>query len=90
MTTGRRTSLVFIAILAKRFGIRPAGWERVAAPFSDAEPRSVADVDSPESLARVREWKKMMKAAHKAKLRKVRLRTAKVLKLKRNGRLTST
>lgn len=30
------------------------------------------------------------KAAHKAKLRKVRLRTAKVLKLKRNGRLTST
>jgi len=29
-------------------------------------------------------------AAHKAKLRKVRLRGAKVLKLKRNGRLSST
>ncbi|MCB1270095.1 MAG: Fe-S cluster assembly protein HesB [Microthrixaceae bacterium] len=64
---GEEKTKIFIAILAKRFGIRPAGWERVAAPFSDAEPRSVADVDSPESLARVREWKKMMKAARKAK-----------------------
>jgi hypothetical protein len=56
-----------MAILAKRLGRAPAGWEEVAAPFSDEQPRSVADVDSPENLERVREWKQMMKAAKKAK-----------------------
>ena len=54
-------------MLAKRFGIRPPGWEAATAPFSDDEPRSVADIDSAESLQRVRAWKKMMKAAKKAK-----------------------
>lgn len=64
---GDEKTKIFIAILAKRLGRRPAGWEAVAAPFSDGEPRSVADVDSAESLLRVREWKQMMKAAKKAK-----------------------
>lgn len=64
---GEEKTAIFIAILAKRFGVRPAGWESVAAPFSDDEPRSVADVDSPESLARVRDWKKMMKQAKRSK-----------------------
>lgn len=64
---GQEKARIFIAILAKRFGIRPPGWEAVAAPFSDDEPRSVADVDSPESLQRVRDWKKMMKAAKRSK-----------------------
>jgi uncharacterized HhH-GPD family protein len=64
---GDEKTKIFIAILAKRLGRRPAGWEEVAAPFSDGEPRSVADVDSADSLVRVREWKQMMKAAKKAK-----------------------
>lgn len=64
---GQEKARIFIAILAKRFGIRPSGWEKVAAPFSDDEPRSVADVDSPEALQRVRDWKKMMKAAKRSK-----------------------
>ena len=64
---GEEKTKIFIAILAKRFDIRPDGWEKVAAPFSDGEPRSVADVDSEESLLRVREWKKAMKAAKKSK-----------------------
>lgn len=64
---GEEKTKIFIAILAKRLGIRPEGWESVAAPFSDDEPRSVADVHSEESLARVREWKKAMKAAKKSK-----------------------
>lgn len=64
---GAEKSKIFMAILAKRFGVAPTGWESVAAPFSDGEPRSVADVDSADSLQRVREWKKMMKAAKKAK-----------------------
>ena len=47
--------------------MRPKGWEEAATPFSDATPRSVADIDSPESLARVREWKRAQKAKGKSK-----------------------
>ena len=43
---GEEKTKIFIAILAKRLGIAPDGWEAVAAPFSDDEPRSVADVSS--------------------------------------------
>ena len=64
---GGEKSKIFTALLAKRFGVRPAGWEEAAAPFSDDEPRSVADIDSAENLQRVRAWKKMMKAQKKAK-----------------------
>ena len=64
---GADKSKIFTALLAKRFGVRPAGWEEATAPFSDDEPRSVADIDSPESLQRVRAWKKMMKSAGKSK-----------------------
>jgi len=64
---GEEKSKIFLAILAKRLGKRPAGWEAAAAPFSDATPRSVADIDSPESLARVREFKKLKKAQGKGK-----------------------
>jgi uncharacterized HhH-GPD family protein len=58
---------IFLALLAKRFGIAPPGWEEPARPFSDATHRSVADIDSPESLLDVRAFKKMMKAKGKTK-----------------------
>ena len=64
---GGEKSKIFSALLAKRFGVRPPGWEEATAPFSDGEPRSVADIDSAESLQRVRAWKKMMKSQKKAK-----------------------
>ena len=64
---GDEKTRIFIAILAKRFGKTPAGWEEVAAPFSDASPRSVADISSPETFAQVRAWKKEMKAKGKGK-----------------------
>ena len=64
---GADKSKIFTALLAKRFGIRPTGWEAAAAPFSDDEPRSVADIDSAESLQRVRAWKKAMKAKGRSK-----------------------
>ena len=64
---GEEKSRIFVAILAKRFGIRPAGWEEAAGPFADDEPRSVADIHDPESLAAVRAWKKAKKAAGKSK-----------------------
>jgi uncharacterized HhH-GPD family protein len=64
---GGEKSKIFTALLAKRFGVRPPGWEEAAAPFSDGEPRSVADIDSAENLQRVRAWKKMMKAQKRSK-----------------------
>jgi uncharacterized HhH-GPD family protein len=64
---GGEKSKIFTALLAKRFGVRPPGWVQAAAPFSDGEPRSVADVDSAETLLKVREWKKMMKASGRSK-----------------------
>jgi len=64
---GDEKARIFVALLAKRFGVRPRGWKEAAAPFSDATPRSVADIDSPEALARVRAWKKAQKAAGKSK-----------------------
>ena len=64
---GKEKAKIFLAMLAKRFGIEPAGWKEVAAPFSDEERRSIADVESPETLLEVRAWKKAMKAAGKGK-----------------------
>jgi uncharacterized HhH-GPD family protein len=55
---GDEKAKILLAILAKRCGVRPAGWERVAHPFTDDVPRSVADIDGPEALERVRAWKK--------------------------------
>jgi uncharacterized HhH-GPD family protein len=64
---GEEKSKIFLAILGKRLGLGPPGWEEAAAPFSDSTPRSVADVGSPESLERVREFKKARKAAKRGK-----------------------
>ena len=64
---GVEKSKIFLALLAKRRGVRPAGWEQAAAPFSDSTPRSVADIDSPETLALVRDWKRVQKARGKGK-----------------------
>lgn len=64
---GEEKSMIFLALLAKRFGVRPPGWEEYAGPFADEEPRSAADVDGEESLRQVREWKRARKAAGKSK-----------------------
>jgi uncharacterized HhH-GPD family protein len=64
---GGEKAKIFMALLAKRFDIRPEGWEEPSAPFSDATHRSIADVDSPEALLEVRAFKKMMKAKGKGK-----------------------
>jgi len=60
---GEEKARIFVAILGKRMGVTPPGWEQAAGPFADREPRSVADIDSPATLAQVRSWKKAMKAA---------------------------
>ena len=64
---GDEKAKIFMAILAKRFDHRPAGWEGAAAPFSDDTPRSVANIDSPEAFTRVRAFKQAKRAEGKGK-----------------------
>ena len=64
---GGEKAKIFLALLAKRFGIQPEGWEEPAKPFSDDTHRSIADVSSAEALLEVRAFKKMMKAKGKGK-----------------------
>jgi uncharacterized HhH-GPD family protein len=64
---GDEKAKIFLAILGKRLRAAPAGWEQLAAPFSDDEPRSIADVGSREALLEVRAWKKAKKLAGKPK-----------------------
>jgi uncharacterized HhH-GPD family protein len=64
---GEEKAKIFLAILGKRLQVAPKGWEEYARPFSDDEPRSVADIDSAESLLRVRAWKQTQKAKGKSK-----------------------
>lgn len=60
---GEDKARIFVALLAKRFGITPRGWEEVAGELADDRPRSAADIDSPEALEAVRAYKKQQKAA---------------------------
>ncbi len=64
---GEEKAKILVAILGKRLGRAPIGWEDAAAPFGDDTPRSVADIDSAESLERVRAWKQAQKAKGKSK-----------------------
>ena len=59
---GDEKSRIFIALLAKRFGITPEGWRDAAGGFADGTKRAVADIDSPEALDEVRAHKKLLKA----------------------------
>jgi len=63
---GEQKARIFTALLAKRVGVTPPGWEEVAGPYAQVGHYSVADIDGPEALAAVREHKKAMKAAAKA------------------------
>ena len=63
---GEQKARIFTALLAKRMGVAPPGWEEAAGPYGQAGHFSVADVDGPDALAAVREHKKAMKAAAKA------------------------
>jgi len=64
---GEQKARIFVAVLAKRLEVTPPGWEEAAGPYAAVGHFSVADVDSAEALARVREHKKAMKAAAAAK-----------------------
>jgi uncharacterized HhH-GPD family protein len=63
---GDQKARIFLALLAKRLGVTPAGWEEAAGTYGTPGYYSIADVDGPESLAKVREYKQAMKAKAKA------------------------
>ncbi|HUY30998.1 MAG TPA: HhH-GPD-type base excision DNA repair protein [Acidimicrobiales bacterium] len=64
---GPQKAQIFVALLGKRLGVSTPGWAEAAGPFGDAGSyRSVADVDGPEALAKVREHKQALKAAAKS------------------------
>jgi uncharacterized HhH-GPD family protein len=67
---GDQKARVFVALLAKRLGVQPPGWEDAAGPYGRPGWFSVADIDGPESLARVREHKRAVKAEAKSKAAK--------------------
>jgi len=58
---GEMKTRILVSVLAKKFGVKPRGWEKHAASW-----HSVADVDSDESMAKAREVKREMKAKAKA------------------------
>jgi uncharacterized HhH-GPD family protein len=64
---GEEKAQIFVALLAKRFDVAPTGWKKAAGVFSDSKPRTIADITDPESLLKVRAWKKMEKAADRDK-----------------------
>ncbi len=64
---GDEKARIFVALLGKRMDVRPRGWKAAAGAFGDTKPRSVADISSPVSLGKVREWKKAAKAAKRDK-----------------------
>ena len=56
-----------MALLGKQYGVRPTGWREAAGGYGDEGAyRSVADIVDDESLAKVRAYKKQMKAEAKA------------------------
>ncbi|GAA5156727.1 HhH-GPD-type base excision DNA repair protein [Nocardioides marinquilinus] len=63
---GAQKARIFTALLAKQLDVRPTGWEKVAGDYALDGYRSVADVVDPDSLQKVREFKKEKKAAAKA------------------------
>ncbi len=63
---GKQKAQIFVALLAKRLGVRPTGWEAAVGDYAKDGFRSVADVVDPDSLQKVRDFKKAKKAAAKA------------------------
>jgi uncharacterized HhH-GPD family protein len=64
---GAEKAAIFTAVLAKQRGVQPPGWREAAGAYGEQDCyRSVADVVDEESLAKVRETKRSVKAAKKA------------------------
>lgn len=62
---GTQKARIFLAILGKRLQVAPAGWEKLADAYGQIGFRSIADVDGPGAIDKVREYKQAMKKALK-------------------------
>jgi uncharacterized HhH-GPD family protein len=63
---GEQKARIFVALLGKQLGVRPAGWREAAGPYGeDGARRSAADVTDADSLAEVRAFKQAAKRAAK-------------------------
>jgi uncharacterized HhH-GPD family protein len=63
---GEQKATIFLALLGKQLGVRPAGWREAAGPYGEeGSRRSVADVTDAASLAEVRAYKQEAKRAAK-------------------------
>lgn len=60
---GEQKAKIFVALLAKQLDVKPRGWTTVAGDYAKKGYRSVADVVDPDSLAKVRAFKKEQKQA---------------------------
>jgi uncharacterized HhH-GPD family protein len=60
---GEQKARIFTALLAKRLDVKPAGWREAAGDYGLEGHRSIADVDGPEALLRVRQAKAQKKKA---------------------------
>ena len=60
---GKQKAQIFVALLAKQLDVRPEGWEAAVGDYALEGHRSVADVVDPDSLQKVRDFKKEKKAA---------------------------
>jgi uncharacterized HhH-GPD family protein len=64
---GEQKAKIFLALLGKQYGFTGDGWREAAGAYGEEGSfRSVADIVSPESLTKVREHKRAMKAAAKS------------------------
>jgi len=64
---GEQKARIFLALLGKQLGVRPKGWAEAAGMFGEkGSLRSVADITGPDTLGKVRAYKKDMKAQTRA------------------------
>lgn len=61
---GDQKAKIFLALLGKQYGYAGENWREASAPYGEEDSfRSVADITSADSLTKVREHKRAMKAA---------------------------
>lgn len=64
---GDQKARIFLALLGKQHGFTGEGWREASAPYGDPDSyRSVADITGPESLVKVREYKREAKSRAKS------------------------
>ena len=62
---GKQKAQIFLAILGKRLGVAPPGWEELAGSYGEPGHRSIADVDGPGAVDKVRAYKQAHKQEKK-------------------------